>query len=107
GTLVRDAEGKPAGVSDFRMAPMFDREGKLSNRKWEVDAEGLDVEGDVATVGFERDHRVAQFRIDPEAMKPAFREVDFLIPKNELRQNRGFETIVRAHPHGQHEGGLI
>ena len=29
------------------------------------------------------------------------------MPANELRQNRGFETVTRAHPYGQHEGGLV
>lgn len=107
GALVRDADGKPAGVRDFRMQQMFDRAGNVSDRKWEVDAEGLAVRDGVATVGFERDHRVAQFRIEPDAMKPAFRQLDFLIPKRELRSNRGFETVAHAHPQGQHEGGLV
>ncbi len=107
GTVARDAEGRPSGFQDFRMQQMFDREGKLSNRKWEVDAEGLAIKDGVATVGFERDHRVAQFRIEPDAMKPAVKELDFLIPKRELSQNRGFETVAHAHPYGQHEGGLV
>ena len=68
---------------------------------------GLDVKDGVATVGFERDHRIAQFRIEPDDMKPAIKELDFLIPTRELRQNRGFETVAHAHPHGQHEGGLV
>ena len=40
-------------------------------------------------------------------MKAAFRDLDFLIPANELRMNRGFETVTRANPYGQHEGGLV
>ena len=89
------------------MQQMFDRSGKISNRKWEVDAEGLTVKDGVATVGFERDHRIAQFRIEPDDMKAASGDLDFLIPSRELRQNRGFETVAHAHPHGQHEGGLV
>ena len=107
GAITRDADGKPAGVANFRMQQMFDRSGKISNRKWEVDAEGLAVKDGVATVGFERDHRIARFRIEPDDMKSAMKEVDFLIPEHELRQNRGFETVAHAHPHGQHEGGLV
>ena len=107
GTIVRDADGRPAGIQNFRMQQMFDRSGNISNRKWEVDAEGLAVKDGVATVGFERDHRVAQFRIEPDAMKPAVGELDFLIPQWELRSNRGFETVAHSHPHGQHEGGLV
>jgi hypothetical protein len=107
GTITRDADGKPAGVANFRMQQMFDRSGKISNRKWEVDAEGLAVKDGVATVGFERDHRIAQFRIEPDDMKAATGDFDFLVPQRELRSNRGFETVAHAHPYGQHEGGLV
>lgn len=107
GAITRDADGKPSGVADFRMQQMFDRSGNISNRKWEVDAEGLAVKDGVATVGFERDHRIAQFRIEPDDMKAALRDLDFLVPQRELRSNRGFETVAHAHPYGQHEGGLV
>jgi hypothetical protein len=107
GTITRDADGKPSGVANFRMQQMFERSGSISDRKWEVDAEGLAIKDGVATVGFERDHRIAQFRIEPDDMKAAIDDLDFLIPESELRQNRGFETVAHAHPHGQHEGGLV
>jgi hypothetical protein len=107
GTITRDANGEPSGIADFRMQQMFERSGTISDRKWEVDAEGLAVKDGVATVGFERDHRIAQFRIEPDDMKAAIDDLDFLIPENELRQNRGFETVAHAHPYGQHEGGLV
>jgi hypothetical protein len=89
------------------MQQMSDRAGNASDRKWEVDAEGLAVKDGVATVGFERDHRVAQFRIEPDDMKAAIADLDFLVPERELRSNRGFETVTHAHPHGQHAGGLV
>ncbi len=107
GSVQRDAEGRPSGLSDFRMQQMVDKSGAPVDRKWEVDAEGLDVKDGIATVGFERNHRMAQYRIDPAGMGPAFNEVPFLVPAYELRQNKGFETVTRAHPYGQHEGGLV
>lgn len=107
GSILRDADGRPAGVGNFRMQQMFDRKGRLSDHKWDVDAEGLAVRDGVATVGFERDHRVARFRIDPGDMKPAFKELDFLVPAHELRQNRGFETVAIAPPRGQREGAVV
>ena len=107
GTVDRDAAGAPSGLSDVRMVQMVDADGQPIIRKWLVDAEGLDVRDGIATVGFEREHRVAQFRIDPADMKAPFKRLDFLIPKRELRQNRGFETVTRAHPQGQHEGALV
>jgi hypothetical protein len=107
GTVTRDASGVPTGLSNFRMTQMVDKSGKPIFKKWLVDAEGLDVKDGIATVGFERDHRVAQFKLDPANMGAPFKQLNFLIPKNELRQNRGFETVTRAHPFGQHEGGLV
>lgn len=107
GTIARDAGGKPSGIENLRMQRMFDRAGNLSVGKRAGDAEGLAVKDGVATVSFEREHRVAQFRIEPDAMKPAFKELDFLIPKRELRQNKGFETVVHAPPDSRHQGGLV
>jgi len=107
GAIERDADGRPSGLSRFRMQQMVDKSGEAIDRKWEVDAEGLDVKDGIATVGFERNHRIAQYRIDPAGMGPAFKEVPFLVPARELRQNKGFETVTRAHPYGQHEGGLV
>ncbi|MHA6642580.1 esterase-like activity of phytase family protein [Mesorhizobium sp. A623] len=107
GTIARDADRRPSAVQNFRMMQMVDEAGQPIDRKWEVDAEGLAVRGDVATVGFERNHRIAQFRIDPEAMKAPFRQMDFLVPKRELRQNRGFETVTNSNPDGPLEGSLV
>lgn len=107
GTVVHDADQRPAGIENFRMEQMVDATGQTFARKWEVDAEGLAVKDGIATVGFERNHRVAQFGIEPGKMGAALRNLDFLVPANELRQNRGFETVTHAHPHGQHEGGLV
>lgn len=94
GTVERGADMRPKGIVNFRMEQMVDASGNGIEKKWLADAEGLAVKDGVATVGFERSHRVAQFRIAPEGMKAAFRELDFLVPRNELRQNRGFETVA-------------
>ncbi|TPN49222.1 MULTISPECIES: esterase-like activity of phytase family protein [unclassified Mesorhizobium] len=107
GTVVRDADKRPAGIQNFRMQQMVDENGQPIDEKWMVDAEGLDVKDGIATVGFERNHRVAQFKIDPSDMKAPFKQLDFLIPAWELRQNRGFETVTHANANGQHEGGLV
>lgn len=94
GSVVRDGALRPVGIENFRMVQMVDASGNAIEKKWLADAEGLAVKDGIATVGFERNHRVAQFRIDPDNMKSAFRELDFLVPRNELRQNRGFETVA-------------
>ncbi|RAZ86576.1 hypothetical protein DPM33_27550 [Mesorhizobium hawassense] len=107
GTITHDAGKRPSGVSNFRMQQMVDASGQPIDKKWEVDAEGLAVKDGIATVGFERDQRVAQFKIDPDNMKAPIRQLDYLVPARELRQNRGFETVTHANPYGQHEGGLV
>ncbi|BCG70519.1 hypothetical protein MesoLj113a_16770 [Mesorhizobium sp. 113-1-2] len=107
GTVVRDADRRPIGIQNFRMQQMVDQGGQPIDEKWEVDAEGLAVKDGIATVGFERNHRVAQFKIDPTNMKGPYRQLDFLVPARELRQNRGFETVTHANSNGQHAGGLV
>lgn len=107
GTVERDGDQRPSGLSNFRMEQMVDSSGRVIKKKWLVDAEGLDVKDGIATVGFERNQRVSQFKLNPGSMKAAFRDLDFLVPASELRQNRGFETVTRADPNGQHEGGLV
>ncbi|MCZ8547558.1 esterase-like activity of phytase family protein [Mesorhizobium qingshengii] len=107
GTVVRDADRRPVGIRNFHMQQMVDGSGQPIDKKWEVDAEGLAVKDGIATVGFERNHRVAQFKIDPADMKAPFKQLDFLVPARELRQNRGFETVTHASASGQHQGGLV
>jgi hypothetical protein len=107
GTLEHDAAGRPSGVSGFTMQQMVDADGAVIGDKYDTDAEGLAVRDGVATVGFERAHRVTEFRIDPAGMKSGIRDLDFLVPSRELRQNRGFETVTHAHPYGIHAGGRV
>lgn len=106
GTLTHDVDKRPSGMRNFRMQQMVDEAGQLIDEKGRVDAEGLAVKNGIATVGFERNPRVSQFKTDPHDMKP-FKQLDFLIPAWELRRNRGLETITHANPQGQHEGGLV
>lgn len=103
GSIARDSALRPSGVENFRMVQMVDASGNAIEKKWLADAEGLAVKDGIATVGFERMHRVAQYQIDPDNMKPALRELDFVVPRNELRQNRGFETVA----YSAEKGGLV
>lgn len=96
GRIVRDGGGRPTGVADFTMQPMVDADGVVTTEKWHTDAEGLAVRGDEATVGFEREHRIATFDIRPGAMTSETGRLDFLVPADELRRNKGFETIAYA-----------
>ena len=107
GRVVHDASQRPAGIDNFRMVEIVDDAGMTGAAKWDVDAEGLAVKDGIASVGFERNHRIAEFRIDPDRMGAAIRNFDFLVPANELRRNRGFETVAHTPADGKHEGGLV
>lgn len=95
GTIERDGH-VPVGISGFRMQPMVDENGVVVTEKRRNDAEGLDVHGDRATVAFEREARVSEYRLGAKGAGPPLRNLDFVIPRRELRFNQGIETLARA-----------
>jgi len=96
GRVARDSEGRPGGFADFRVEPIADPDGQVTGDKWTTDAEGIGILGDVASVSFEREHRISEYRIDSEGVEGPLRHLDFLVPAYELRRNGGFETVVYA-----------
>ncbi len=96
GAVERDEAGRPVGVSSFRMNPVRNDEGEGFRKKWQADAEGLAVWGDEITVTFERDHRISTGKLDPATLTVKLREETLPIPANELRRNKGFETLATS-----------
>ncbi len=107
GTVAHGGDGRPSGIRNFTMQQMVDAAGRPIDKKRDADAESLAVKDGIATVGFEHNHRIAQFRIDPADMASPLRKLDFLIPARELRQNKGFETIAAANEGGPLKGSLV
>jgi len=107
GRVTRDQEGRPTGFADFSITPIADQNGDVTRDKWLTDAESIAVRGDIATVGFEREHRVSEYRLDPAHMGKPLRDVDFLVPRSELRVNKGFETIAYAPKDGPLAGARV
>ena len=107
GKIERDAGLRPAGMTEFRMMPMVDQAGEPIDGKWETDAEGLSISGDTATVSFEREHKILEFALDPDGMKGPAGTLDYLVPRAELRNNRGFEAIARAPDDGPLDGARV
>ena len=107
GGVEHDGEGRPVAFSRFTMQPMVDRNGRIIGKKWLTDAESLAVHDGIATVGFERRHRISEFRLDPRDMKGPVRDLDFLVPRKELRANKGFETIAYAPMDGPLKGARV
>lgn len=106
GRVQRDGEGHPTGFSDFSMQSMMDENGSTARDKWTTDAEGIALRDGQAIVSFERVQRIAQFRVARDAMGAAARDIDFLVPRRELRSNRGFETVAYA-PQDSRLGGAL
>lgn len=96
GKMLRDEEGRPVSIGDFRLAPIQSEEGMPVEGKWNSDAEGMSVSGQTVTMSFERVHRIAEFALDLENFASRPKDIPLAIPKNELRNNRGIETIAYA-----------
>jgi len=107
GRVERDAEGRPSGIADFTMQQMVGPRGQPMGDKGRTDAEGLAVRDGIATATFERAHRVSEFRIDPAGMKSQIRDLGYVIPPRELRNNRGLETIAYAPKDGPLSGARV
>ena len=107
GRIERDGDLVPARVSDFSLQAMVDANGNAVDAKEDKDAEGLEVHDGIATVAFERDARIVEYAIGPGGIGGPLREIDFVVPRNELRYNQGFETIARAPDGGHLDGARI
>lgn len=107
GTIERDGDQVPIGMSAFSMQRMQGADGEPILDKHYADAEGLSVHDGIATVTFERAHRVEEFALRPGAMGPPLRSVDFLIPRGELRYNGGIETVAQAQEESHLEGARL
>lgn len=99
GAIRRDADGRPMGLADTRLAPMLDAAGRTYGRKSDADAEGLALAGGRAIVSFEGRHRIESFALDegdalPDGERP--RPVPMPLTRHELRSNGGIETIAVA-----------
>jgi hypothetical protein len=108
GSVMRDhVTFAPNGFSTLTFQELPDLEGRISNAKWETDSESLDVEGDQVVIGFERRHRLTVFPFADGSLGAPAGMLDFLISADELRGNRGFETLARAPVSGPLEGALV
>lgn len=107
GSILRDEDGVPVGLGEFSMQQMVDEAGRPIDDKECVDAEGIAVHDGIATVSFERRARVSEYAIDPAGMSGPIRDLDFLIPRAELRYNAGLETVARSPADGPLAGARI
>lgn len=107
GRFERDADGRLADLSTFRIAPLLGPGGIQLEQKWESDAEGIAMRDGDVLVSFERDHRIAVYPAgDPQGSGP--RSIVALpFPTAELRMNRGIETVAVAPLDGPLAGATV
>ncbi|WP_153020103.1 esterase-like activity of phytase family protein [Paramesorhizobium deserti] len=94
GSIERDAEGRPSGIRSFRMAPLIDASGEPFAQKWNADAESLAISGDKVTVGFEREHRLLEYRLDTQDFASLPKALPLPLPREELRRNASLEAVA-------------
>jgi hypothetical protein len=107
GVIRRDAEGRPVGIADARIAPILNPAGRAMPNKGQADAEGLAIAGGEALVSFERDHRIEAFRPASAPFEAKGRRLPLPIPRGELRSNGGLETIAAAPEDSPLEGAVV
>jgi hypothetical protein len=107
GRIERDDDGRLAGMADVSVTAMRDASGAEERRKWLVDAEGMAIRGDELIVSFERSHRVDVYDRAAFPHGAAIATLPMLIPENELRNNRGLETVAVAPADGPLEGAAV
>lgn len=96
GSIERDAKGRLSGLSGVEITPMRDRSGRTYEGKGRMDAEGVALDGDRILVSFEGNHRVDAYPDSGFLDSRALSTVGILIPSDEMRVNRGIETVVVA-----------
>lgn len=94
GHIERDADGRPSGMGGFRMAPLLGPTGEPFARKWDADAESLAISGDRVTVGFEREHRLLEYKLDTRDFASLPKALPLPLPREELRKNASLEAVA-------------
>lgn len=106
-SVVRDANGRLSGISNARLFPILDENGKEHSRKYMVDSEGLALRGDQAIVSFEQRHRIEVYDRIKLSKAQATGTIPHLMPSKELRANGGIETLALSPKGSPFAGALI
>ncbi len=107
GTLERDQDGVPNGISSFQIASILDQNGQASREKWKFDAEGLAIRNDRAFVSFERNARIDGYPLDNVLNSSAEENVPVQIPANEFRRNGGLEALAVSPANSALKGAMV
>lgn len=107
GEIARDAEGRLAQVGDLKVTSMIDAKGRTEQVKSAMDSEGLALRDGEALVSFEQTNLVSIYPDPGFAQSRPLKNLPILIPRAELRSNRGLETIVVSPKSSPLEGAVL
>ncbi len=107
GRIDRDATGRLAGLSDAEVTPMRSAGGQVVQERYDVDAEGLAIDGDSVLVSFERQHRIEIFAVSDVPTGAPVGRLRHRIPDFEFRRNRGMETLAVAPAGSALDGAVV
>lgn len=94
-TIGYDAEGFLSGLSDGRVNPLRDTEGKRLKGKTEQDAESMTALADGSIlVGFERDHRIWRYPPGDDPLSNNAEPLPKPVGLDKLSANRGMEALA-------------
>jgi hypothetical protein len=107
GAIVRDGQGRLAGVSDLAVTSMIDPKGRSEQVKGEMDSEGLALRDGEALVGIEQMNLVEVYPDPGFAQSRPLATLPTFIPPKSLRSNRGLETIAVSPKESPLAGGAV
>lgn len=107
GKIERDANDLPSGISEGRIAPLLDSDGKPFTQKWFGDAEGLTFKGASAYVTTEQDARIIRYEIGADLLDASSSIFGPRVPGDRLAYNRGLEAIATIPEGHAYAGRLI
>ena len=94
GTIVRDAGGVPAAITEVRSGPLLGSAGNDKISKRDGDCEGLAVVGNEALLSFERNHRILRMRLTDGVPQGSPRRFAGSLKKLALSYNKGIEAVA-------------
>lgn len=107
GAVKRDGKGRLAGITDLTITSMIDQKGRSEQVKERMDCEGLALRDGQVLASYERIHRVDVYPDPGFAQSKPAGSLPILIPVNELRSNRGLETIAVSPKDSPLAGGVV
>ncbi len=105
-TPRRQADGRIVALKAAAMTAMRGANGAELAGKWQSDAEGIAVAGDIF-VAFERINRINRYRLAADGSVGPAQMVELAFDPKSLRSNKGLEALAVASENGPLAGGVL